>query len=65
MTQICQNGPKMTQNDPKISTGQEKLAPTGWHGWHVFATLILACELVKLEKLMINEPDEPKDSAQT
>ena len=26
---------------PKISTGLEKLAPTGWHGWHVFATLIL------------------------
>ena len=26
---------------------------------------ILACELQKLEKLMINEPDEPKDSAQT
>ena len=24
---------------PKISTGLEKLAPTGWHGWHVFATL--------------------------
>ena len=24
---------------PKISTGQKKLAPTGWHGWHVFATL--------------------------
>ena len=25
---------------PKISTGLEKLAPTGWHGWHVFATLL-------------------------
>ena len=25
---------------PKISTGQEKLAPTGRHGRHVFATLI-------------------------
>ena len=25
---------------PKISSGQKKLAPTGWHGWHVFATLI-------------------------
>ena len=24
---------------PKISTGQKKLAPTVWHGWHVFATL--------------------------
>ena len=24
---------------PKISTGQEKLAPTGRHGRHVFATL--------------------------
>ena len=24
---------------PKISTGQEKLAPTGLHGLHVFATL--------------------------
>ena len=24
---------------PKISTGQKKLAPTGWHGRHVFATL--------------------------
>ena len=24
---------------PKFSTGQEKLAPTGWHGRHVFATL--------------------------
>ena len=23
----------------KISTGREKLAPAGWHGWHVFATL--------------------------
>ena len=30
---------KMVQNDPKISTGQEKIAPTGWTGWHVFATL--------------------------
>ena len=26
---------------PKISTGQEKLAPTGLHGLHVFATLVL------------------------
>ena len=26
---------------PKISTGLEKLALTGWHGWHVFATLIV------------------------
>ena len=26
---------------PKISTGQEKLAPTGRYGWHVFATLDL------------------------
>ena len=26
---ICQN----------IGTIQEKLAPAGWHGWHVFATL--------------------------
>ena len=25
---------------PKISTGQEKLAPTGRHGRHVFATLL-------------------------
>ena len=25
---------------PKISTSLEKLAPTGWHGWHVFATLL-------------------------
>ena len=24
---------------PKISTGWGKLAPAGWHGWHVFATL--------------------------
>ena len=24
---------------PKVSTGQEKLAPTGLHGLHVFATL--------------------------
>ena len=23
----------------KFSTGLEKLAPTDWHGWHVFATL--------------------------
>ena len=23
----------------KISTGQKKIAPTGWQGWHVFATL--------------------------
>ena len=23
----------------KISTGLEKLAPAGWHGWHVFATV--------------------------
>ena len=30
----------MVQNDPKISTGQEKIAPTCWHGWHVFATLV-------------------------
>ena len=27
---------------PKISTGQKKLAPIGWHGWHVFATLIMS-----------------------
>ena len=26
---------------PKISTGQIKLAPTGWHGWYVFATLVV------------------------
>ena len=26
---------------PKISTSQEKLAPTGWHGRHVFATLLM------------------------
>ena len=25
---------------PKFSTGQKKIAPTGWCGWHVFATLI-------------------------
>ena len=25
---------------PKVSTGQEKLAPTGLHGLHVFATLL-------------------------
>ena len=25
---------------PRISTGREKLAPAGWHGWHVFATLV-------------------------
>ena len=25
---------------PKFSTGQKKIAPTGWHGWHVFATLV-------------------------
>ena len=25
---------------PNISTGQEKLAPTGRHGRHVFATLL-------------------------
>ena len=24
---------------PKISTSGEKLAPAGWHSWHVFATL--------------------------
>ena len=29
----------------KISTGVEKLAPAGWHGWHIFATLPLACSL--------------------
>ena len=29
---------------PKISTGQEKLAPTGRHGRHVFATLQLSLE---------------------
>ena len=28
---------------PKISTSQEKLAPTGLHGLHVFATLPLYC----------------------
>ena len=27
---------------PKISTGREKLAPAGWHGWHVFATLLVS-----------------------
>ena len=26
---------------PKISTSLKKLAPTGWHGWHVFATLYI------------------------
>ena len=30
---------------PKISTGREKLAPAGWHGWHVFATLALTLTL--------------------
>ena len=30
----------------KISTGQKKLAPTGWHGWHVFATLVEASMLL-------------------
>ena len=24
----------------KISTSWEKIAPAGWHGWHVFATLL-------------------------
>ena len=23
----------------KTSTDWERIAPTGWHGWHVFATL--------------------------
>ena len=31
---------------PKISTGQKKLAPTGLHGLHVFATLIALEELI-------------------
>ena len=26
---------------PKISTSQKRIAPTGWHGWHVFATLLV------------------------
>ena len=26
----------------KISTVQQKSAPAGWHGWHVFATLLPA-----------------------
>ena len=25
----------------KINTDLEKLAPSGWQGWHVFATLVL------------------------
>ena len=31
---------------PKVSTGQEKLVPTGLHGLHVFATLL--CNIIML-----------------
>ena len=37
---------------PKISTGQEKLAPTGLHGLHVFATLVLTGVMV-LNRIMV------------
>ena len=38
---------------PKISTGWEKIAPTGWYGWHVFATLILSFErILSFEKIL-------------
>ena len=29
----------------KISAGLEKLAPIGWHGWHVFATPVMVLKL--------------------
>ena len=35
---------------PKISTGQEKLAPTGRHGWHVFATLFDTASYDEIER---------------
>ena len=40
---------------PKISTGLEKLAPTGWHGWHVFATLSKLCQHVDDYRLIKGE----------
>ena len=42
---------------PKISTVREKLAPAGWHGWHVFATLVGT--LFQIEKVKLN--NFPKD----
>ena len=36
---IGYSGIVLRMHCPKISTGQEKLALTGRHGWHVFATL--------------------------
>ena len=48
---------KNTQNStvfcvlfPKISTGQKKIAPTGRHGWHVFATLLGAPPRAKISE---------------
>ena len=29
----------------KISAGLEKLAPIGWHGWHVFSTPVMVLKL--------------------
>ena len=37
---------------PKISTGREKLAPAGWHGWHVFATLPPPLVCLRLAQLL-------------
>ena len=40
---------------PKISTGQEKLAPTGRHGRHVFATLVKKPHLFRLNKQFLDK----------
>ena len=37
---MAQKWPKMAQ---KLAPAEKKIAPTGWHGWHVFATLLLRC----------------------
>ena len=40
---------------PKISTGQEKLAPTGRHGRHVFATLATKMMTIASTILLLQE----------
>ena len=52
---IGQSGIVLRMHCPKISTGQEKLAPTGRHGRHVFATLTSGKENIpKLSQEILN-----------
>ena len=40
ISSVCYGVSYMSVLFPKISTGQKKIAPTGWHGWHVFTTML-------------------------